>query len=89
MMVMKKIKRENWKDFLSIYGPGLVFIVLGIYLTQHFVKPAPPKEVSIAAGQSTGAYYRYAKQYARFFENEGITLHVRETAWYETWSDSF
>jgi len=65
---------------LSIYGLGLFFIVLGIYVAQHFVKPAPPKEVSIAAGQSTGAYYRYAKQYARFLKNEGITLHVLETA---------
>ncbi len=77
---MKTIKRENWKDFLSIYGPGLVFIALGLYVTQHFIKPAPPREVTIATGQSTGAYYQYAKQYARHLESEGITLHIRETA---------
>ena len=76
---MKK-RSVNWKDLLSIYGPGLVVIVLGFYVTQYFIKPAPPKEISIAAGQKTGAYYQFAEQYAAYMANEGITLHVRETA---------
>ena len=76
---MKK-RSGSLRDVLSIYGPGLLLIGIGFYLTQTFIKPAPPKEVTIAAGQVTGAYYQFANQYADFFAKEGITLHVLETA---------
>jgi TRAP transporter TAXI family solute receptor len=41
--------------------------------------PAPPKEVTIAAGHRDAAYYRYCTQYAESLAENGITLHVGET----------
>ncbi len=76
---MKK-RKVSWKDVVSIYGPGIFLVIAGFYLAQYFIKPAPPKDVRIAAGQETGAYYQFANRYAEFLKKEGITLHVLKTA---------
>lgn len=76
---MKK-RSQNWKDFLTVFGPGLLLVVAGFYLAQQYIKPAPPREVTLASGQPEGAYYHFAKQYAEFLAREKITLHVRKTA---------
>ena len=76
---MKK-RAHNWIDFLTVFIPGLLIIIAGFYFAQNFIKPAPPREVTIASGQPEGAYYQFAHQYADYLAKEGIKLHVRETA---------
>ena len=45
----------------------------------QFVQPAPPRQISIAAGAKDGAYYRYAQRYAAILARSGIELRVLET----------
>jgi TRAP transporter TAXI family solute receptor len=45
-----------------------------------FVEPPPPHKITIASGGRTGAYYRFAQEYAGELRNDGISVEVRETA---------
>jgi len=68
-------RRELWKAF----APAVAVAVTGFTIAWLCMAPAPPKEVTIAAGHRDGAYYRYCTQYAESLAENGITLHVRET----------
>ena len=60
---------------------GAVALVAGtLWLTYQFVEPAPPDSLRIATGGSGGAYHAFARELAREFAAEGITLEVIETA---------
>jgi TRAP transporter TAXI family solute receptor len=45
-----------------------------------FVEPPPPRRIVIASGGQNGAYYRYAREYAKDLQKEGLSVEVRETA---------
>jgi uncharacterized protein len=45
-----------------------------------FVEPPPPHKIVIATGSRTGAYYRFAQDYAEQLRKDGLTVDVRETA---------
>ncbi len=59
-------------------GATLLVIAAGVVAWQ-FVQPAPPSRITIAAGEQSGAYYRYAQQYKVILARSGITLDVLET----------
>ena len=67
--------RELWKAC----APAVAIAVAGFTVAWLCMAPAPPKEVTIAAGHRDGAYYGYCTQYAESLAENGITLHVRET----------
>jgi TRAP transporter TAXI family solute receptor len=45
-----------------------------------FVEPPPPRKIIIASGGKNGAYFRFAREYARELQKDGLTVEVRETA---------
>jgi len=59
--------------------PLFLLAIIAFIVAWHFVDPAPPKHVVIAAGPKDGAYYAMAEKYVGFFKAQGITLDVRET----------
>jgi len=65
--------------FLLIGGCALALTAAGFLFAYQFVDPAPPSEITIAAGRKDGAYYRYAERYQAILAADRITLHVRET----------
>ena len=69
------MKREN----LIIYGPLVVIVIIGFLVALHYVKPAPPRQIAIAAGEKGGAYYAFAERYRRLLAREGMELVVLET----------
>lgn len=68
-------RSDRWKTF----GPAILIAVTGFAIAWMFMAPAPPKELTIAAGHRDGAYYRYCSRYAEILAKSGITLHVLET----------
>lgn len=68
------------RDFLKIYVPVVLLIVAGFGLAYHFVNPAPPRTVRIAAGPEQGAYMESAKRYREILARDGITLEVLATS---------
>ncbi len=68
--------REN----LQVFGVGFLLIVAGFVLAYQFVKPSPPKSITIATGSEAGAYYAYAQQYKKLLAKEGIELNIISTS---------
>src|SRR5206468_1631571 len=72
--------RTDWREWLRMWAPWVALAVLVAAVSWFFVKPAPPRRVTIAAGPRDGAYYAFAQEYAKTFAASGVTLEVRETA---------
>ena len=66
-------------DRLKIYLPSIIITLLGFVVAYQFVQPAPPKTITIATGDVTGAYYDYGQRYREILSRHGITLKVRST----------
>ena len=68
------------RDFVRVYGPLLLIVVVGIIVALMFVDPAPPKTVTIAGGAEGGAYAAAAQRYALALKAQKIDAHVLATA---------
>jgi TRAP transporter TAXI family solute receptor len=68
------------KDQLKLFGSGFLLVVLGFIIAFQFVKPSPPKHITIATGSTSGAYYSYAKRYQHYLAEAGIQLEIINTA---------
>lgn len=67
------------KEYLRIFGLGFLVLVAGFVLAFQFVKPSPPKSISIATGSASGAYFAYAQRYKALLAEQGITLNIVST----------
>ncbi|MEP7211011.1 MAG: TAXI family TRAP transporter solute-binding subunit, partial [Alphaproteobacteria bacterium] len=68
------------RDFMRVYGPLLLVVVLGIVVALMFVAPAPPKSVTIAGGAAGGAYAVAAQRYAAALKREHVDATVLTTS---------
>jgi TRAP-type uncharacterized transport system substrate-binding protein len=67
------------RDFLKVYAPIAILLVVGFAVASRFVNPAPPRHVRMAAGAPQGAYAETAKRYRDILARDGITLEVVTT----------
>ncbi|HUH86065.1 MAG TPA: TAXI family TRAP transporter solute-binding subunit [Stellaceae bacterium] len=69
-----------WAERVGLYGPALLLILVGFAVAYHFVQPAPPRHIVMAAGSKDGVYYYYARMYRELLAKEGIEVTLLETA---------
>jgi TRAP transporter TAXI family solute receptor len=67
-------------DYLKVYGPALLVVVVGFVVAYQFVDPAPPKHIVIGTGAPDGAYFHFGERYRKILAREGVDLEVRATA---------
>lgn len=67
------------KDYLTYFAPAIVLTLAGFVIAYQFVDPAPPRHITIATGQPTGAYYKMGQKYSQILAQDGITLAVKTT----------
>jgi len=75
---MMKSKKDI-KELLKVYGLSVILVVAAFYVAYQFVGPAPTKNILIATGGKSGAYFGFGKQYAERFSKNGVELSVLET----------
>ena len=68
------------KDSLRIAVISIFVLLAGFVFAYQFVEPAPPREITIATGGPSGAYYAFAKRYQGILARQGIKLNVMQTA---------
>jgi TRAP transporter TAXI family solute receptor len=68
------------KSFWAMYGVAVLIAAVGFLVAYRFVGTPPPRSFRLAAGARSGAYYRFAQQYAGFMAQRGIRVEVVETA---------
>ncbi|MEM6884505.1 MAG: TAXI family TRAP transporter solute-binding subunit [Verrucomicrobiota bacterium] len=66
--------RTRWLIVLVVATSISLFVI-----TYQYVEPAPPSQLTIAAGPNPGGYYYFAEKYADILERNGITVTIRET----------
>ncbi len=62
-----------------VYGGAIAMLIGAVWYAYQYADPLPPSKITIAAGSSTGAYTKYARQYAEFFAKEGVELEIVQT----------
>lgn len=73
------MKTRDAKEYLTYFAPAIVLTLAGLAIAYQFVDPAPPRHITIATGQPTGAYYEMGQKYSNILARDGITLEVRAT----------
>ena len=68
------------RDFLKVYIPVGLLIIAGFGVAYHFVNPAPPRRIRMAAGAEQGAYMEAAKRYRDILARDGISLEILTTS---------
>ena len=78
-MNLLKLFKSHRVAYVVIYGGAAALLAGALWLAWQYVEPAPPDSVTLAAGGPNGAYFKYARQYAEYFEEQGIRLNILET----------
>jgi len=69
-----------WLERIGIFGPAVLLTAAAFIVAYHFVQPAPPRHIVMAAGAKDGVYYYYGRIYRDLMAQEGIEVTLLETA---------
>ena len=72
--------RHSWGEWFKLALPIALVVTLVFGITWHFVQPAPPHRIVMAAGVSGGVYDSAARSYAAYFAQNGFELVVKPSA---------
>jgi len=71
-----KISRISWRDAALTYGPFLLLTIVVLWITLHFVRPAPPTTIVMTSGADGSMFELYAGRYAKILARQGVTLKI-------------
>jgi TRAP-type uncharacterized transport system substrate-binding protein len=66
-------------DLWVTLGPTALIVAAAFGVTMFFIKPAPPKKITVAIAPDEGGSRYYARRYQEILKRQGITLEVRQT----------
>src|SRR5580704_10588983 len=66
-------------DLARTLGPALIVSAIVILVALHFVRPAPPNNLTIASGAPGSRFNLAAEQYKKILAHNGITLKIITT----------
>lgn len=77
-----RLREEHlaWRIMLREEWVSILVIVIGVLLVVFFTRPLPEREVTLAVGQPGSATEQLGKRYQEIFAQEGVTLHLVNTA---------
>ncbi|QGY39394.1 TAXI family TRAP transporter solute-binding subunit [Pseudodesulfovibrio cashew] len=78
MKILKLIKSHQTMTLL-VYGGAALLLCAAVWVAYQYVEPLPPNKVTIATGGPSGAYAKYAREYADYFAKQGFELEIIET----------
>lgn len=71
-----KISQVSWRDLLLTVGPLVLLVIAALWITLHFMRPAPPSTIVISSGASGSMFEVYAGRYAKILAQQGVTLEI-------------
>ena len=69
-----RAKIVSIRDLLATAWPITLITAIGFVVAYQFVKPAPPRHMTISTGGEAGAYYAYAKRYAALLRTGDVRV---------------
>ncbi|HVT34839.1 MAG TPA: TAXI family TRAP transporter solute-binding subunit [Nevskiaceae bacterium] len=73
---LPQIPRISWRDLVATLGPVLLLAAAAVFAALHFVRPAPPRTLTISSGPPGSSYASMAEQYRDILADSGITLKI-------------
>lgn len=74
------MRKRTPKEYLKYFAPAIFLTLVGFIVAYQFVSPAPPRNITIATGQSEGAYYAFGQEYRRILARDRVELTVKQTS---------
>lgn len=74
------LREYSLRDLIVVAIPALAIVILGFYVTAQFIKPAPPRQMTLSSGGAGGAYEGFALRYKDVLARYGIELVVQPSA---------
>jgi hypothetical protein len=71
-----KISRISWRDAALTVGPFVLLVLLVLWITLHFIRPAPPSTIVLTSGAEGSMFGVYAGRYAKILARQGVTLKI-------------
>lgn len=75
----RRVRRFFRSDLWIAVLPTVLIVAAAFAVTLIFVKPAPPKRLTIAIAADEGGSRYYARRYGEILKRHGVTLEVRQT----------
>jgi len=74
LMALRPVSLVSWRDALATLVPIILISGLAIVATLHFVRPAPPRTLTIAGGPEGSNFLRIAQQYRDILARNDVDL---------------
>src|SRR5215467_5078669 len=66
----------DWRKLAWVLAPALVILLIVLAVLNRLVEPLPPRRITLSTGRENGAYYLFAKQYAKLAEADGFSVDI-------------
>ena len=77
-MLPENLTSMSRRDLLRAMVFAIALIVAALWVSFHFLQPAPPRRIVLASGVESGLYHRYAQRYRRL-ARDGVAVEERMT----------
>ena len=77
---MRRLSQLSARDLLFAFVPAVLLIGAVLWVAQHFVRPAPPRSLTMSAGAPDGAYGQFAQRYKAILARDGVELKIRSSS---------
>jgi len=70
----------DWKKLAWVAAPALALMIIVLMFVNRLVEPLPPRRITISTGREGGAYYMFAKEYAKLAAKDGFAVEIQTGA---------
>jgi TRAP transporter TAXI family solute receptor len=66
----------DWRKLAWVLVPALALMLIVFAVLNRLVDPLPPRRITLSTGRENGAYYLFAKEYAKLAAADGFTVEI-------------
>lgn len=73
---LRAVSLVSWRDAVATVFPIVLICAAAVFVTMHFIRPAPPGHLKIAGGPEGSNFRNVANKYRDILARDGIDLQV-------------
>lgn len=74
LLALRPVSLVSWRDAIATLGPIILISGLAIVATLHFVRPAPPRTLTMAGGPEGSNFLTIAQRYREILARNDVDL---------------
>jgi TRAP-type uncharacterized transport system substrate-binding protein len=74
-----KVSRVSWRDLATTLVPYVLVVIAAFAVAVHFIRPAPPGKIAMAAGRPGTIFQATAERYRTILARQGVELLIVST----------